>query len=74
MDPEQYTYQNFLDREGVTPEDIAWYTIYAEYTYFKEIYDKVAASYLPLNLRDTVIHYYDSLGGDWAADFGGDII
>ena len=74
MDPERYTYQNFLDREGVTPEDIAWYDKYTRYTYFKEIYDKVAASYLPLNLRDTVIKYYnDALGGDWAADFGGDI-
>jgi hypothetical protein len=74
MDPERYTYQNFLDREGVTPEDVAWYDEYTRYTYFKEIYDKVAASYLPLNLRDTVIQYYnDALGGDWAAAFGGDI-
>lgn len=72
MDPERYTYQNFLDREGVTPEDVAWYDKYTRYTYFKEIYDKVAASYLPLNLRDTVIQYYDALGGDWA-DYGGDI-
>ena len=75
MDPEQYTYQNFLDREGVTPEDVGWYATYMEYTYNKEIYDKVAASYLPLNLRDTVIHYYDSLMFSptaWADDFGGD--
>jgi hypothetical protein len=76
MDPERYTYQNFLDREGVTPEDAGWYANYMDYTYNKEIYDKVAASYLPLNLRDTVIHYYDSLMSSptaWADDFGGDI-
>ena len=74
MDPERYTYQSFLDREGVTPEDIEWYDKYSRYTYFKEIYDKVAASYLPRNLRDTVIDYYDNtLGGNWAADYGGDI-
>jgi hypothetical protein len=76
MDPERYTYQNFLAREGVTPEDVGWYATYMEYTYNKEIYDKVAASYLPLNLRDTVIHYYDSLMSSptaWADDFGGDI-
>ena len=73
MDPERYTYQNFLDREGVTPEDIAWYSTYMDYTYYKEIYDKVAASYLPRNLRDTVIDYYDNtMGFNWAADFGGD--
>ena len=73
MDPERYTYQNFLDREGVTPEDVAWYDKYTRYTYFKEIYDKVAASYLPRNLRDTVIDYYDNtMGFNWAADFGGD--
>lgn len=76
MDPERYTYQNFLDREGVTPEDVGWYANYMDYTYNKEIYDKVAASYLPRNLRDTVIHYYDSLMSSptaWADDFGGDI-
>ena len=74
MDPEQYTYQNFLDREGVTPEDVGWYANYMDYTYNKEIYDKVAASYLPRNLRDTVIDYYDNtIGFNWAADFGGDI-
>ena len=74
MDPERYTYQSFLDREGVNPEDIAWYDEYSRYTYFKEIYDKVAASFLPRNLRDTVIDYYDNtLGGNWAADYGGDI-
>ena len=75
MDPEQYTYQNFLEREGVTPEDIAWYDEYTNYTYNKEIYDKVAASYLPLNLRDTVIKYYNEMMFSptaWADDFGGD--
>jgi len=73
MDPEQYTYQNYLDREGVNPEDIAWYTEYSDYTYYKEVYDKAAASYLPRNLRDTVIDYYDNtMGFNWAADFGGD--
>lgn len=73
MDPEQYTYQNFLEREGVTPEDIEWYGNYMDYTYYKEVYDKAAASYLPRNLRDTVIDYYDNtMGFNWAADFGGD--
>lgn len=75
MDPEQYTYQNFLEREGVNPEDIAWYDEYTHYTYNKEIYDKVAASYLPLNLMDTVIKYYNEMMFSptaWADDFGGD--
>ena len=73
MDPERYTYQNFLEREGVTPEDIEWYSKYMDYTYYKEVYDKAAASYLPRNLRDTVIDYYDNtMGFNWAADFGGD--
>lgn len=76
MDPERYTYQSFLHREGVTPEDIAWYTEYSHYTYNKEIYDKVAASFLPRNLRDTVIKYYNDVltfsPTGWADDFRGD--
>ena len=77
VDPEQYTYQNFIDREGVYADDLAWYDQYMQYTYYKEIYDKVAASYLPLNLRDTMIRFYnDSIAFSptgWADDFGGDI-